>query len=48
MLKVCAFFEGGMPYPFLENMPIDEFNEVVKSANEIQRLRDIEMKKAKR
>jgi hypothetical protein len=47
MLKICAFFDGGMPYPFLEDMPIDEFNGVVKDANEIQRLRDIEMNKAK-
>lgn len=48
MLKVCKFFDGAVPYPFLEDMPIDEFNKMVKGANEIQRLIDVEMKKAKR
>jgi len=45
MCKVCAFFEGGITYSELVDMPIGEFNEVVKCANEIQRLRDIEMNK---
>lgn len=34
-----------MPYPYLEAMPVDDLFELIDTANEIQRLRDIETDK---
>lgn len=45
MCKICAFFEGGMSYNELCDMPVDEFFKVVECANEIARKREAELNK---
>lgn len=47
MCKVAAFYEGGISYTELSNMPLDEFFAVIDNANQINTDRKTEMKKAK-
>jgi hypothetical protein len=44
---VCAFFEGGIGYTELANMPLDEFFKVVECATEISRKREAEAARVK-
>jgi len=41
------FFEGGMTYRELAEMPIDEFFAIVGCANEISKKREADMKRGK-
>lgn len=47
MCKIASFFEGGIQYETLAEMPIDEFFAVVECANEIARQRKRELERGK-
>jgi hypothetical protein len=48
LCKLAAFFEGGLTYTDLCNMPVDEVLDVIECANEIANQRRLEMEKARR
>jgi hypothetical protein len=45
--KLAAFFEGGMTYNELRDMPLDEFFKVIECANKIHQEREKEMRRSK-
>lgn len=45
MCKIISFFEGGMTYTELSNMPIDEFIAIIDCAKEIDSKRKQDLKR---
>ena len=48
MCKIAAFFEGGMSYTELTEMPLDEFFAIIECANTINSERKTEMEETRR
>ena len=48
MCKLALFFEGGIQYEYLKQIPLSEFNELVSHANKINAERKREMNRISR